>query len=105
MKFDINISRIPGDGRCLFRAVTHGACLRAGKPTPSENLQKELADELRNKPLHNALPSTYLQGEFRLLLQEVLRISFSDLQLLLQSREHTKRKPYRAELLYRTLIQ
>ncbi|XP_028554433.1 OTU domain-containing protein At3g57810-like isoform X4 [Dendrobium catenatum] len=40
---------IPGDGRCLFRAVTHGACLRAGKPTPSENLQKELADELRNK--------------------------------------------------------
>ncbi|XP_028554431.1 OTU domain-containing protein At3g57810-like isoform X2 [Dendrobium catenatum] len=41
--------RIPGDGRCLFRAVTHGACLRAGKPTPSENLQKELADELRNK--------------------------------------------------------
>ncbi|XP_019052555.1 PREDICTED: OTU domain-containing protein At3g57810-like isoform X2 [Nelumbo nucifera] len=40
---------IPGDGRCLFRSVAHGACLRAGKPSPSENHQKELADELRAK--------------------------------------------------------
>ncbi|XP_024974561.1 OTU domain-containing protein At3g57810 isoform X2 [Cynara cardunculus var. scolymus] len=38
---------IPGDGRCLFRAVAHGACLRSGKPAPSESLQRELADELR----------------------------------------------------------
>ncbi|XP_042385885.1 OVARIAN TUMOR DOMAIN-containing deubiquitinating enzyme 4-like isoform X1 [Zingiber officinale] len=41
--------RIPGDGRCLFRSVVHGACLREGKPSPIENLQKELADELRSK--------------------------------------------------------
>ncbi|PKA48500.1 OTU domain-containing protein [Apostasia shenzhenica] len=40
---------VPGDGRCLFRAVTHGACLRAGQPSPNERLQKELADELRNE--------------------------------------------------------
>uniref|UniRef100_A0A6V7QVA2 Ubiquitin thioesterase OTU n=1 Tax=Ananas comosus var. bracteatus TaxID=296719 RepID=A0A6V7QVA2_ANACO len=40
--------RIRGDGRCLFRAVAYGACLRAGKPCPSESLQKELADELRS---------------------------------------------------------
>ncbi|XP_058195132.1 OVARIAN TUMOR DOMAIN-containing deubiquitinating enzyme 4-like isoform X5 [Rhododendron vialii] len=40
---------IPGDGRCLFRSVVHGASLRAGKPCPSESLQKELADELRTK--------------------------------------------------------
>ncbi|XP_020547470.1 OTU domain-containing protein At3g57810-like isoform X1 [Sesamum indicum] len=39
--------RIPGDGRCLFRSVVHGACLRAGKPPPSESQEKELADELR----------------------------------------------------------
>ncbi|KAL0295455.1 UNVERIFIED_CONTAM: OVARIAN TUMOR DOMAIN-containing deubiquitinating enzyme 4, partial [Sesamum radiatum] len=38
---------IPGDGRCLFRSVAHGACIRSGKPVPSENLQRELADELR----------------------------------------------------------
>lgn len=42
---------IPGDGRCLFRSVVHGACLRTGKPSPSESLEKELADELRHKVL------------------------------------------------------
>ncbi|PIA48528.1 hypothetical protein AQUCO_01400843v1 [Aquilegia coerulea] len=42
-----SITGIPGDGRCLFRSVAHGACLRAGKPCPSESLQRELADELR----------------------------------------------------------
>ncbi|XP_057811130.1 OVARIAN TUMOR DOMAIN-containing deubiquitinating enzyme 4-like isoform X1 [Salvia miltiorrhiza] len=40
-------SGIPGDGRCLFRSVVHGACLRAGKPSPNESHEKELADELR----------------------------------------------------------
>ncbi|XP_075494569.1 OVARIAN TUMOR DOMAIN-containing deubiquitinating enzyme 4-like isoform X1 [Primulina tabacum] len=39
--------RVPGDGRCLFRSVVHGACLRAGKPSPTENRERELADELR----------------------------------------------------------
>ncbi|XP_059595295.1 OVARIAN TUMOR DOMAIN-containing deubiquitinating enzyme 4 isoform X5 [Vitis vinifera] len=38
---------IPGDGRCLFRSVVHGACLRSGKPAPSASCQRELADELR----------------------------------------------------------
>ncbi|XP_031478899.1 OVARIAN TUMOR DOMAIN-containing deubiquitinating enzyme 4-like isoform X3 [Nymphaea colorata] len=40
---------IPGDGRCLFRSVVHGACLRLGKPSPSESHEKALADELRAK--------------------------------------------------------
>ncbi|KAM7270414.1 hypothetical protein ACFE04_029628 [Oxalis oulophora] len=44
---DYSITGIPGDGRCLFRSVAHGACLRLGKPAPSDNLQRELADELR----------------------------------------------------------
>ncbi|XP_008222061.1 PREDICTED: OTU domain-containing protein At3g57810-like isoform X1 [Prunus mume] len=44
-----NLLGIPGDGRCLFRSVVQGACLRAGKPSPSEALQRELADELRAK--------------------------------------------------------
>lgn len=29
--------------------MVHGACLRAGKPSPSDALQRELADELRAK--------------------------------------------------------
>lgn len=40
---------IPGDGRCLFRSVVHGACLREGRPSPSEGHERELADELRAK--------------------------------------------------------
>lgn len=38
---------IPGDGRCLFRSVAHGACIRLGNSAPDENAQRELADELR----------------------------------------------------------
>ncbi|KAJ8448483.1 hypothetical protein Cgig2_012127 [Carnegiea gigantea] len=44
---DYTVIGIPGDGSCLFRSVAHGACLRSGKPGPSESLQKQLADELR----------------------------------------------------------
>ncbi|KAF3442599.1 hypothetical protein FNV43_RR16515 [Rhamnella rubrinervis] len=44
---DYSIIGIPGDGRCLFRSVAHGACLRSGKPAPSGSLQRELADDLR----------------------------------------------------------
>lgn len=44
---DYSITGIPGDGRCLFRSVAHGACLRSGKPAPNENRQRELADDLR----------------------------------------------------------
>ncbi|KAE8651144.1 OVARIAN TUMOR DOMAIN-containing deubiquitinating enzyme 4 isoform X2 [Cucumis sativus] len=45
---DYSVIGIPGDGRCLFRSVAHGACLRSGKPAPSESLQRDLADELRS---------------------------------------------------------
>ncbi|XP_010044778.1 OVARIAN TUMOR DOMAIN-containing deubiquitinating enzyme 4 isoform X2 [Eucalyptus grandis] len=41
--------RIAGDGRCLFRSVIHGAYLGAGKQSPCESHQKQLADELRAK--------------------------------------------------------
>ncbi|PRQ44568.1 putative OTU domain-containing protein [Rosa chinensis] len=44
---DYSIIGIPGDGRCMFRSVAHGACLRAGKSVPSPSLQRELADDLR----------------------------------------------------------
>lgn len=44
-----NVTGIPMDGRCLFRAIAYGACARNGEPAPSENLQQVLADDLRNK--------------------------------------------------------
>ncbi|XP_006660765.1 OVARIAN TUMOR DOMAIN-containing deubiquitinating enzyme 4 [Oryza brachyantha] len=44
---DYSVTGIPGDGRCLFRSVAHGACIRSGKPTPDENLQRKMADDLR----------------------------------------------------------
>ncbi|TVU05226.1 hypothetical protein EJB05_48384 [Eragrostis curvula] len=44
---DYSVTGIPGDGRCLFRSVVHGACIRTGKPIPNEDLQRKLADELR----------------------------------------------------------
>ncbi|XP_017254150.1 OVARIAN TUMOR DOMAIN-containing deubiquitinating enzyme 4 isoform X2 [Daucus carota subsp. sativus] len=44
---DYSIIGIPGDGRCMFRSVAHGAYVRSGKPAPNERIQKELADELR----------------------------------------------------------
>jgi hypothetical protein len=40
---------VPGDGRCLFRAVAHGACLRSGRSAPDESTQRQMADDLRNK--------------------------------------------------------
>ncbi|XP_071698907.1 OVARIAN TUMOR DOMAIN-containing deubiquitinating enzyme 4-like [Rutidosis leptorrhynchoides] len=46
---DYSVIGIPGDGRCLFRAVAHGAFLRSWKVAPSESLQRDLADELRAK--------------------------------------------------------
>lgn len=44
---DYSIIGIPGDGRCLFRSVAHGACLKSGEPAPNECLQRQLADNLR----------------------------------------------------------
>uniref|UniRef100_A0A0A9G4D2 Ubiquitin thioesterase OTU n=1 Tax=Arundo donax TaxID=35708 RepID=A0A0A9G4D2_ARUDO len=44
---DYSVTGVPGDGRCLFRSVVHGACIRSGKSIPNEDLQRKLADELR----------------------------------------------------------
>jgi len=41
------VTAVTADGRCLFRAIAHVACLRNGEEAPDENRQKELADELR----------------------------------------------------------
>ncbi|KAF5742569.1 hypothetical protein HS088_TW09G00620 [Tripterygium wilfordii] len=44
---DYKVTGVMADGRCLFRAIAHGACLRSGEQAPDENRQTELADELR----------------------------------------------------------
>ncbi|KAK9127646.1 hypothetical protein Syun_016443 [Stephania yunnanensis] len=44
---EYRVSGVLADGRCLFRAVAHGACLRNGQEAPDEDRQRELADELR----------------------------------------------------------
>lgn len=46
---DYSVTGIPGDGRCLFRSVVHGAYIRSRKPIPNEDHQRRLADELRTK--------------------------------------------------------
>jgi hypothetical protein len=45
----LNVIGVLADGRCLFRAIAHGACLKNGEEAPNENRQRELADELRAK--------------------------------------------------------
>lgn len=59
---DNKFTGIPGDGKCLFRSVAHGACLLSGKPAPNEHLQKELADDLRARVCSTSiLPIRYIQ--------------------------------------------
>lgn len=43
------VTQIPGDGRCLFRAVAHGSSLRGDAGTLDDAQQRDLADELRLK--------------------------------------------------------
>ncbi|KAF9611271.1 hypothetical protein IFM89_028695 [Coptis chinensis] len=46
-----NPQRVPGDGRCLFRAVSYGACMKCGEEAPNGNRQIELANDLRARLL------------------------------------------------------
>lgn len=60
---------IPGDGRCLFRAVAHGAQVRNGKGAPSEKLQRECADSLREKVVDELVKRRsetewFIEGDF-----------------------------------------
>ncbi|KAL8147246.1 OVARIAN TUMOR DOMAIN-containing deubiquitinating enzyme 4-like isoform X2 [Apium graveolens] len=66
---DYSIIGIPGDGRCMFRSVAHGACVRLGKPAPSERLQKDLADELRTSVANEFIKRReetewFIEGDF-----------------------------------------
>uniref|UniRef100_A0A5B7BSM8 Ubiquitin thioesterase OTU n=2 Tax=Davidia involucrata TaxID=16924 RepID=A0A5B7BSM8_DAVIN len=63
------VTGVPADGRCLFRAIAHVACLRNGEDAPDENHQKELADELRAQVVNELLKRReetewFIEGDF-----------------------------------------
>ncbi|XP_023765896.2 OVARIAN TUMOR DOMAIN-containing deubiquitinating enzyme 4 isoform X2 [Lactuca sativa] len=75
---DLRLISIPGDGRCLFRSVVHGACLRAGTPIPKENAAKELADDLRSKVVKELIKRRsetewFLEGDFETYISHMKR--------------------------------
>ncbi|EPS70063.1 hypothetical protein M569_04701 [Genlisea aurea] len=45
--FNYRVKEVVADGKCLFRAIAHMACLINGENAPDVNRQGELADELR----------------------------------------------------------
>eukprot|EP00249_Psilotum_nudum_P013975 c24605_g1_i1 orf=312-752(+) len=66
---DYSVTVIPGDGRCLFRALAHGAHLRSGKSAPNVSLEQELADNLRQKVLDELVKQRevsewFIEGKF-----------------------------------------
>lgn len=67
---------ICGDGRCLFRSVAHGACLQSGKPSPSETLERELADELRDRVVDEFIrrrgeTEWFVEGDFDTYISQI----------------------------------
>ncbi|KAE8717916.1 Cysteine proteinases superfamily protein isoform 3 [Hibiscus syriacus] len=69
-------SWILADGRCLFRAIVHGACLRSGEEAPDENRQRELADDLRAQVVNELLKRRdetewFIEGDFDSYVREI----------------------------------
>ncbi|KAG6677517.1 hypothetical protein I3842_14G031400 [Carya illinoinensis] len=66
---DYRVTGVLADGRCLFRALAHGACSRSGEEAPDENRQRELADELRAQVVDELLKRRketewFIEGDF-----------------------------------------
>lgn len=60
---------IPGDGRCLFRAIMYGAQLRGGEDAQNKSWQRESADELRQKVVDELVKRReetewFIEGDF-----------------------------------------
>ncbi|KAK9063508.1 hypothetical protein SSX86_017378 [Deinandra increscens subsp. villosa] len=75
---DFRVISITGDGRCLFRSVVHGACLRAGRPVPKENVTQGLADDLRTKVVKELIKRRtesewFLEGDFETYVSHMQR--------------------------------
>ncbi|KAA0032220.1 OTU domain-containing protein [Cucumis melo var. makuwa] len=61
---DYRVTGVLADGRCLFRAIAHGACLRSGEEAPDDDRQRELADELRAKARLEFMHNHPFVGDF-----------------------------------------
>ncbi|WCJ19186.1 OVARIAN TUMOR DOMAIN-containing deubiquitinating enzyme 4 [Euphorbia peplus] len=66
---DFKVTGVLADGRCLFRAIAHVACLRNGEEAPDETRQRELADELRAQVVNELLTRReesewFIEGDF-----------------------------------------
>ncbi|XP_062091880.1 uncharacterized protein LOC133797824 [Humulus lupulus] len=66
---DYRVTGVLADGRCLFRAIAHVACLRNGEEAPDEIRQRELADELRAQVVNELLKRReesewFIEGDF-----------------------------------------
>lgn len=66
---DYRVTGVLADGRCLFRAIAHGGCLRSGEEAPDENRQRALADELRAQVVDELLKRReetewFIEGDF-----------------------------------------
>ncbi|KAJ4971595.1 hypothetical protein NE237_004694 [Protea cynaroides] len=64
------------DGRCLFRAISHGACLRSGEEAPDETRQRELADDLRAQVANELLKRReemewVIEGDFDIYVKSI----------------------------------
>ncbi|XP_023765892.2 OVARIAN TUMOR DOMAIN-containing deubiquitinating enzyme 4 isoform X1 [Lactuca sativa] len=101
---DLRLISIPGDGRCLFRSVVHGACLRAGTPIPKENAAKELADDLRSKVVKELIKRRsetewFLEGDFETYISHMKRshVWGGEPELFMSS--HVLRVPIRVHMI------
>jgi hypothetical protein len=73
---DFKVTGVLADGRCLFRAIAHGACLNTGEEPPEEDRQRELADELRAKVVDELLKrredtASYIEDDFDAYLNNI----------------------------------
>lgn len=75
---DYKVIGVPADGRCLFRAVSFGACLKSAEELPDENRQRELADDLRAQVVEELLKRRkeiewMIEGDFDLYVKSIQR--------------------------------
>ncbi|KAF5187423.1 Tic-like protein [Thalictrum thalictroides] len=68
---------VPGDGRCLFRAVSYGACMKSGEE-PDEKRQMKLADDLRARVVDELLKRRQetewiIEGDFDMYVNSIQR--------------------------------
>lgn len=73
---DYKVTGVLADGRCLFRAIAHSACLRNGEEAPDESRQRELADELRAQVVNELLKRReesewFIEGDFDAYVKEI----------------------------------